>query len=700
MIRLHLDDTRCPSCAALDMACVGGDLLEDSAIYENAVRCRECGLGFDVIWGVPFLGQFAQSDILSLIEIASNADNYSRKQNTVEQSVQMPEVTDYVRWQDLLEGYHLSSDREAYLADHGISPQVATWFPNRYAEHVYFRALTASVPLQGKRVLDVGAGPGFDSSKFVRAGSSVTCFEFSPILAHEGLRKVPKARWFGGNSNALPFREGQFDLVVANAALHHMKDISKAIEEMLRVLRPDGYMITLCDSYRKTGSSEDVEIEVFKNDPAVLMGVNEGIPPFGEFVSALSRHRERLDIEVITSEVHGLQPDRLARGLRLPKVGKRNLPYPRQWSFDEAIDLLSSTSGGLALRVRLKQPLAVSSPKQMLGTIKPADFARALDSQSHGIAKLAAYVPREYIDLSLLGSEHAKFRLLNGWKLHEAGLPYRAAFGRARSFHSCRRIDDFLRVDVLLPHVPKRDIPVIVIQVNGEAVARRSLCRGLWTEIVTPVEGLEPGAVAALEIRIETTLGDSEARTFYVRECEFTSDRHERRSTETDLGHFGLEALVYVSLIGPSPIPVVLWHDYGAGVATINRLRELGIAVRAVVAEEQVAFYGSEPGVEIVGTYKNDEDLDVKEIYEPGRTALIVAPDLHTAHRLDRLVRPKGVESRCFVVLPGGYAVRMPSRRCADASSRIARLERLKGLFLPVKRIAGTIRKRAAWSRP
>jgi SAM-dependent methyltransferase len=682
------------------MVCVDGDSFDEAAIYENAVRCRECGLGFDVIWGVPFLGQFAQSDILSLIEIASNADNYSRKQNAVEQSVQGSEVTDYVRWQDLLEGYHLSSDREAYLADHGISPQVATWFPNRYAEHVYFRALTASVPLQGKRVLDVGAGPGFDSCKFVRAGSSVTCVEFSPILAHEGLRKVPKARWFGGNSNALPFREGQFDLVVANAALHHMKDIPKAIEEMLRVLRPDGYMITLCDSYRKTGSSEDVEIEVFKSDPAVLMGVNEGIPPFGEFISALSRHRDRLDIEVITSEVHGLQSDRLARGLRLPKVGKRNLPYPRQWSFDEAIDLLSNTSGGLALRVRLKQPLAVSSPKRMLGTIKPADFARALDSQSHGIAKLAAYMPEEYIDLSLLGSEHAKFRLLNGWKLPETGLPYRAAFGRARSFHACRGKDDVLRVDVLLPHITKRDKPEVVIQVNGVAVARRSSCRGLWTEIVAQASGLEPGAVAAVEIRIETTLGDSEARTFRVRECGFTSDRRERRSTETELDHFGLEALAHLDLIGPSPIPVIFGSDYGAGVATINQLRELGIAVRAVVLEEQVALFGSEPGVEIIRTYKNDDDLDVKELHEPGRTALIVAPDLHTAHRMDRLVGLKGIESRCFVVLPGGHAVRKPSRLRANASSGIARLERLKELLLPVKRIVGAIRRGAAWSRP
>ncbi len=696
MIRLQLEDTRCPSCSAPALVCAAGDVFGEESIHENGVRCQKCDVGFDVIWGVPFLGQFAPSDILSLIEIASNADNYSRKANAHEQDPQENGGIDYAGWQDLLEGYHLCSDREAYLSAHGITPQIAAWFPNRYAEHIYFRALTSSLGLQGKRVLDVGAGPGFDSYKFVKAGSIVTCLEFSPILAHEGLRKVRGARWFCGNSNALPFTGGAFDLVVANAALHHMQDIPRAIEEMLRVLRPGGCMMTLCDSYRKTGSSEQVELDVFKNDPAVLMGVNEGIPPFGEFVSALSKHRDCLDIEVITSEVHGLQYDRTAKGLKLPRVLKRSLPFPRQWSFDEALDFLPNTSGGLALRVRLKKPISDSPAAKIVGTIKPADFARALDSQSHGIATLAAYVPRSYVDLPLLGMEHAKFRLLNGWKPPESGLSYRTALGRGRSFHMYCGGDSAIRVKVLLPHINRSDKPEIVLQVNGVAVGKRRLCRGLWTEIVAPVDAISPGSVAAVEIRLETTLPELEGKTFHVRECGFGPLRCEQGTAESDLEQFGLEALAQIGLIGPNHVLVLFSSDYALGVMTINRLRELGIAVRAIVAKEQISFYRSEPGIEISGTYEDKEGMEGDELLGSGRIDLIVAPDLQSAHRLTCLVRSRVAASHCYVVLPGGHVARANPQMLAEVSSRLRRQERV----MAFRQLVGALLKRFAWARP
>src|SRR5262249_59920110 len=128
-------------------------------------------------------------------------------------------------WHDLLEGYHLSPDRQAFLAGQGVSAEVLSWLPNRYGEHVLFRSITAGLELSNKHVLDVGAGSGFDSYKFVRAGSHVTCLEFSPVLAHAGLRNVPQARWIGGSSKGLPFFAGAFVLFVANAGPPHIKDI-------------------------------------------------------------------------------------------------------------------------------------------------------------------------------------------------------------------------------------------------------------------------------------------------------------------------------------------------------------------------------------------------------------------------------------------------------------------------------------------
>jgi ubiquinone/menaquinone biosynthesis C-methylase UbiE len=52
-------------------------------------------------------------------------------------------------------------------------------------------------------------------------------------------------RWIGGFSHVLRFTHGSFDFVFANAALHRIRDIPAAISEMLRVLRPGGYLISI-----------------------------------------------------------------------------------------------------------------------------------------------------------------------------------------------------------------------------------------------------------------------------------------------------------------------------------------------------------------------------------------------------------------------------------------------------------------------
>jgi ubiquinone/menaquinone biosynthesis C-methylase UbiE len=654
MIRPDLQDCRCPGCASNSLRALTNEGFDPEDILESGVLCDSCGQGFDVIWGVPFLGQFDQADVLSLIEIASNADNYTRK-NAVQEGSGAQGI-DYARWQDLLEGYHLSPNREAFLSSHCITPDIAAWFPNRYAEHIYFRALTASLHLKGCKILDVGAGPGFDSFKFVRAGSHVTCLEFSPILAHEGWRKVPQARWFGGNSNALPFAQGSFNLVVANAALHHMKDVPAAMEEMLRVLQPGGYLLTLCDSYRKTGSGEEVEIEVFKDNATVLMGVNEGIPPLSDFLSVLLRHRDCLDVEVFTSEVHGLQPDLWTRKLKLPRIGKRTLPYPKQWDFEEALKMLPSTSGGLALRVRLKKPIAAGISRRAVSAIRPGEFSRALASQSDGVAKLAGFVPAEFVDLPLLGQQHAKFRLLNGWKLPASGLRHRTAYSRARSFQTYHAGAGVLRLCVLAPHIGWHDKPEVALLLNGRTLARRPICRGLWTEIVAPVDNLEAESVAAVEVRLDTPLSENTAKLFHVRELGFGNYEPERSRDESDLEQYGLEALAEIGLLRSNPVRVILSTDYALAINSLNRLRALGLGAEIIISRGQESFFSSEPGVKIIGTYEETGGRSSEPLVVPCDVLLIVAADCAVATTLLNTVGSPGAPACAIAVLPGGAA--------------------------------------------
>lgn len=71
-----LTDCQCPGCKAESLAYAVGGPVDARRSYRDALVCRSCGDGYDVVWGVPFLGVWEENDVLSLIEVAANADNY------------------------------------------------------------------------------------------------------------------------------------------------------------------------------------------------------------------------------------------------------------------------------------------------------------------------------------------------------------------------------------------------------------------------------------------------------------------------------------------------------------------------------------------------------------------------------------------------------------------------------------------------
>ena len=99
------------------------------------------------------------------------------------------------------------------------------------------------------RVLEVGAGTGFFLLNLHQAGfveHAYAC-DISPgMLAacrgnadRLGIPLVTAA----GDAEAIPFRDGAFDLVVGHAFLHHLPDPRAALAEIRRVLRPGGALL-------------------------------------------------------------------------------------------------------------------------------------------------------------------------------------------------------------------------------------------------------------------------------------------------------------------------------------------------------------------------------------------------------------------------------------------------------------------------
>jgi ubiquinone/menaquinone biosynthesis C-methylase UbiE len=96
----------------------------------------------------------------------------------------------------------------------------------------------------GLDVLDVGCGQGIDLVQYALAGARPIGVDLTPRhvqlarahLASMGFEPVV----LEGDAEALPFDDQSFDRASSNGVLHHTSDMSAALREIRRVLRPGG----------------------------------------------------------------------------------------------------------------------------------------------------------------------------------------------------------------------------------------------------------------------------------------------------------------------------------------------------------------------------------------------------------------------------------------------------------------------------
>ena len=120
----------------------------------------------------------------------------------------------------------------------------------RFRERVVSLADLAS----GEAVLDIGCGTGSQAiaaKRRVGADGSVKGLDASPEMldrARAKARKTGAAIQFElGTAEALPYRDGQFDVVLSIVMMHHLPKKARAtsIAEVRRVLKPGGRFLVL-----------------------------------------------------------------------------------------------------------------------------------------------------------------------------------------------------------------------------------------------------------------------------------------------------------------------------------------------------------------------------------------------------------------------------------------------------------------------
>ena len=109
--------------------------------------------------------------------------------------------------------------------------------------------------LQGKHLLEIGCGLGYDSLEFLKRGVRVTAVDLTPTAVDLATRhfKIVGAQPEEvrvDNAVDLGFPDATFDAVWSNGVLHATGDTLRAIAEVRRVLRPEGRAM-ISHFYRK-----------------------------------------------------------------------------------------------------------------------------------------------------------------------------------------------------------------------------------------------------------------------------------------------------------------------------------------------------------------------------------------------------------------------------------------------------------------
>ncbi len=97
------------------------------------------------------------------------------------------------------------------------------------------------MPIQGKRVLDIGCGIGTFVKRFRQKTDRVVGIDVEHERVRRGSSELPNLLVAVGER--LPFRTESFDLVLLNEVIEHVQNDAQVIAEAVRVLAPQGVVI-------------------------------------------------------------------------------------------------------------------------------------------------------------------------------------------------------------------------------------------------------------------------------------------------------------------------------------------------------------------------------------------------------------------------------------------------------------------------
>jgi ubiquinone/menaquinone biosynthesis methyltransferase len=97
----------------------------------------------------------------------------------------------------------------------------------------------------GERALDLAAGTGDIAFALAAKGAKTVALDLTHRMLQLAQAKSRAASFITGDMIGLPFRSASFDLVTTGYGLRNVPDLNMAIDEIARVLKPGGRLLSL-----------------------------------------------------------------------------------------------------------------------------------------------------------------------------------------------------------------------------------------------------------------------------------------------------------------------------------------------------------------------------------------------------------------------------------------------------------------------
>jgi ubiquinone/menaquinone biosynthesis C-methylase UbiE len=171
----------------------------------------------------------------------------------------------------------------------------------RFFYHARYGAVCRALrPRTGERILDIGCGPGYYLAGIARAGGVPVGVDIAPNYVRQARDYVSEAlsgsvsqHMAAADAKHLPFADATFDAVLMTEVLEHLTDYPRSLEEIVRVLKPDGRAVITTPS-RLSPLNAAFHWKARRRRYAFHEHLTELTP--GEFLRAMRRHFRSVEL--------------------------------------------------------------------------------------------------------------------------------------------------------------------------------------------------------------------------------------------------------------------------------------------------------------------------------------------------------------------------------------------------------------------